>query len=145
MTEKSIKNLSFYVKDISFESPSAPMIFRGGFQPQINLQVEVKNTPHPDNLYEVGVEITAEAKGKDDQVGFIIEVEQAGLFEITGFEGDELKQILSIYCPTQVFPYIRQVVDQLLISGGFPPLALAPINFEQMSMRPPEEGAENNK
>ena len=64
--------------------------------------------------------------------GFIVEAEQAGLFEVKGFDGAELAHLLNVFCPTNLFPYARQAIDQSLLNGGFPPIMLAPLNFEMI-------------
>jgi preprotein translocase subunit SecB len=123
-----------YVKDISFESPMAPMIFRENWRPEIKLDVTVTPRHVQESLFEVALEITVEAREGDD-VGFLVEIEQAGLFEVKVPEGPQLDRILRVFCPSTLFPYARQAIDQALLQGGFPPLMLAPVNFENMQAR----------
>ncbi len=128
----TIQLLKVYAKDLSFESPYAPNVFQENIQPKLEVRFEMKQTKLASNQFEVNLVVTIEAKGENDQIVFIVEVDCAGLFEIKELEEEALKKVLTIYCPNQVFPYLRQTVDQLLNAGGFPPLMLAPINFEQM-------------
>src|SRR5690606_16873279 len=128
--EKQIGIARIYLKDSSFESPAAPGIFRRRWEPKIDLRVGVSNRHVEENFYEVVLEVHAEAKDDKGEVGFIVEIEQAGLFEIQGFEGQEKEHVLQVFCPTNLFPYARQVIDQSLSQGGFPPVMLAPISFE---------------
>ena len=118
-----------YLKDLSFESPKAPQIFRENWRPEIKLDVSVKLKRIEGDFYEVCLGMTVEAKSTTE-IGFIVELEQAGLFEIRGPEGAHLERALRVFCPTVLFPYARQTIDQALLLGGFPPLMLAPINFE---------------
>jgi len=120
-----------YVKDLSFESPAAPQVFRDGWQPKVKLDVAVNPRHIQENLWEVSLDMTVEAK-EGENVSFIVEVEQAGLFEIQAPEGPQLDHILKVFAPTTLFPYARQMVDLALNQGGFPPLMLAPVNFEGM-------------
>ena len=120
-----------YVKYISFESPLAPQLFGRNWQPEVKMQVSVRPRRIQDNMWEVTMELNLEAT-EEQKSGFVIEVEHAGLFEVAGASGAQLDHILTVFCPSTVFPYTRQVIDQLLIQGGFPPLMLAPINFEQL-------------
>jgi len=127
--------LRIYTKDVSFESPMAPEIFLKPFQPKIEVRVEVKHREVQAQVYEVTLEFSAEAKDEAGEVGFIVEVEQAGLFELKGFGDAERHHAINVFCPNNLFPYIRQVIDQCLVQGGMPPLALAPINFDAIYQR----------
>ena len=118
-----------YVKDLSFESPRSPQIFRNQWRPEIKLDVSVTPRHIEESLFEVILAINVEARENKD-VGFIVEIEQCGLFDVRGPEGQAMEHALRVVCPNVLFPYARQAVDQALLAGGFPPLMLAPINFE---------------
>ncbi|MCX6107025.1 MAG: protein-export chaperone SecB [Proteobacteria bacterium] len=118
-----------YVKDLSFESPRSPQIFRTQWRPEIKLDVSVTPRHIEESLFEVVLAINVEARENKD-LGFIVEVEQCGLFDVRGPEGQPMEHALRVVCPNVLFPYARQAVDQALVAGGFPPLMLAPINFE---------------
>ena len=125
-----------YLKDVSFESPHAPEIFRNGdWQPNINVQVGNATQKLADDVYEVTLTVTATAthtiEGKDE-TAFLAEVAQAGIFTVSGFEGGEFGHILGSVCPTQLFPFVRETVADLVAKGGFPPLLLQPINFDAL-------------
>lgn len=119
-----------YVKDLSFESPRAPEIFRGSWQPQINLELNTRNQSVGENLYEVVLCITITAKNEEGQAIFLAEVHQAGIFQIEGMEAAALSQTLGSFCPSVLFPYARETIDSLVTKGSFPPLMLAPVNFD---------------
>ncbi|MHB0774965.1 protein-export chaperone SecB [Halomonas sp. WWR20] len=122
-----------YVKDISFESPNAPGVFQQPFKPKVGLDLNTANEQIGDNLYEVVVKVTAQVSNSEDEsVNFLVEVEQAGLFRIAGIEGDQLDHTLGAFCPNVLFPYARECIDNLVNRGSFPPLMLAPVNFEAM-------------
>ena len=127
-----------YLKDLSFESPKAPQIFRENWRPEIKLDVSVRPKKVDGNFYEVSLGITVEAKAGTD-TGFIVELEQAGLFDIRGPEGAGLEKALRVFCPNVLFPYARQTIDQALLLGGFPPLMLAPINFDGGEQNKPQD------
>ena len=120
-----------YVKDISFESPRAPDIFKDQWGPQINMEIRTNQKELEKGLYEVGLEISLQAK-KDEKPVFVVEIEQAGIFVIKGVEGEELQRVLATFCPNFLFPYAREVVDSLAVKGSFPPIMLAPINFDAL-------------
>jgi preprotein translocase subunit SecB len=119
-----------YVKDISFESPSTPDIF--GFtswQPKIELNLNSNNKLISEGVYEVVLSVTATVK-HEEKTAFLVEVHQAGVFQISGFNEQDTKYILGSQCTNILFPYAREVVSDLTSRGGFPPLLLSPVNFE---------------
>lgn len=123
-----------YVKDASFEAPDSPESFRRPYNPQINFNINSRSRKIEDNFYEVVLRLTADVKQEDKTI-FLVEVQQAGVFEIAGVEGERLEQLLTITAPTILFPYGREVVDSLVIKGSFPALMLAPINFEAVYLQ----------
>jgi preprotein translocase subunit SecB len=138
-----------YTKDISLESPSTPAVFKKQWQPQVNVDLGTKSdTIDEAGNYEVVLTITITAK-VEEETAFLIEVQQAGIFFITGFEPDDLRRIVGTTAPTILFPYARECIDTLCVKGGFPPVMLAPINFDAMyqqalaqAQAAPAEGAE---
>ncbi|RMD71030.1 MAG: protein-export chaperone SecB [Gammaproteobacteria bacterium] len=120
-----------YVKDVSFESPSAPHIFTGPWSPKMNLQIGSKAASLGEDHYEVVLSVTATAT-QDDKTAFLVEVHQAGIFMVKGYEPQQLDAMLGSYCPNVLFPFAREVVADLVTKGGFPPLLLAPINFDAL-------------
>lgn len=120
-----------YVKDISFEAPNAPQVFNEAGQPQLELSLNQKVGRVAEDLFEVVLSVTVTCKIADKTV-YLAEVEQAGLFQLAGFDERTLDMMLGTYCPNVLFPYARQTVGDLVASGGFPPFYLQPINFEAL-------------
>jgi len=120
-----------YLKDVSFETPNSPKIFIQEFKPEISLQLNTAVERIEEDLYEVVLNITVTAK-KAEKTGFLVEVQQAGLFTVKGFDEVQKGAMLGAYCPNTLFPYAREAVSELVTKGGFPPLPLAPINFDAM-------------
>ncbi|MDR0781285.1 MAG: protein-export chaperone SecB [Pseudomonadales bacterium] len=118
-----------YIKDASFEAPDTPESFRRAYAPQINFSINSRSKPIEDGIHEVVLRLTADVK-QDNKTVFLVEVQQAGIFEVAGLDGERLEQVLSITCPSVLFPYGREAVDALVTKGSFPALMLAPINFE---------------
>lgn len=119
-----------YTRDISFESPNTPQIFsEDKWAPEVNINLSSQVSKVADQVHEVTLGITVTAK-LGDKTAYLVEIQQAGEFQTTGFEGGELRELLGIYCPTLLFPYLREAVASLISKGGFPPLHLAPVNFE---------------
>ncbi len=126
-----------YVKDLSFESPRSPKIFLAAWRPEVKVDFVVKHQRVEGSLFEVVLGLTVEAR-EGKEVGFITEIEQAGVFDVRGPEGIHMDHALRVVCPNVLFPYARQAIDQALVAGGFPPLMLAPINFEYRHEEKPE-------
>lgn len=118
-----------YLKDSSFESPRSPAVFQSQWTPAINFDIKTRQEKVQDEVYEVVLVLTVEAK-LEEQAAFLVEVHQAGIFACKGFEEAQLEQILSTTCPNILFPYARETVDALVIKGSFPALMLSPINFD---------------
>ena len=133
--DKQLAISKIYIKDFSFESPQAPAVFKSGqWKPQTNLNLRSSHTVVEDNIHEVVLTITVEAKEGENTL-FLIELQQAGLFEIAGYEGDELSAIAGSFCPNILFPYARESVASLVQKGGFPEFVLQPINFDALYMQ----------
>jgi len=133
--EKRLSITKIYLKDFSFESPQSPGIFRkGDWQPQTNLNLRSSHTSVEGDHHEIVLTITIEAK-EDDKTCFLIELQQAGLFEVAGYEGDELQAIVGSFCPNILFPYARESIASLIQKGGFPEFVLQPINFDALYMQ----------
>lgn len=118
-----------YNKDISFESPSAPAIFREQWHPNVHLDLGVKSDRLEEHAHEVVLTLTVTVKN-GEKSSFLIEVQQAGIFTLQGFSNEQMQRMLGSYCPNVLFPYAREVISDLVVRGGFPPLYLAPINFD---------------
>ncbi len=125
---------SVFIKDASFESPNAPKIFNAEWQPKVDFDLQMSQNviQEEEGLFEVVIHLTSTVKLADDTVAFLIEVQQAGIFVVKGFDGEATKHILATACPTVLFPYARETVSNLVQRGGFPQLLLPPINFEAM-------------
>ncbi|GAB2537246.1 protein-export chaperone SecB [Rhodanobacter koreensis] len=123
-----------YVKDVSFEAPNAPQIFQEideREQPQVQLNLSQKATDLGNSLYEVVLSLTLTCT-VGQRTAYLAEVEQAGLFGVSGFNAMDHAGIIGSYCPNLLFPYARQVISSMVIEGGFPPFLLQPINFDAL-------------
>lgn len=133
-----------YIKDLSFESPNSPKVFQEQWKPQVNLDLNTSHTQISENQYEVVLSLTLTAKA-EEQVAYIVEIQQAGVFMVKNIEGAQLGQMLGAYCPNVLFPYARESIDNIVNKGSFPALMLAPVNFDaiyqQALKRKQEEGA----
>ena len=120
-----------YIKDLSFESPNAPEMFTESLQPKIDFDLQTEAKKLTDDFCDVTLQVTATAK-HNEKTAFLVEVKQAGIFNITGFPDDQLSHMLGSFCPNILFPYARESVSDLVTRGGFPPLLLAPVNFDAL-------------
>jgi len=120
-----------YLKDLSFESPNAPGVFRQEYKPAVNVDLRTRSALVDGDNYEVILTVTITAKLGED-TAFLVEVQQGGIFMIRGLQDEGLRQVLSIFCPNMLFPYAREVIDNIIVKGTFPALMLAQVNFEAL-------------
>ena len=140
-SEKRISIAKIYLKDFSFESPQAPGIFKSGeWSPKTDLNIRSTHSSVDDDHHEVVLTITVEAKEADKSV-FLIELHQAGLFEIAGYENEELGAIIGSFCPNILFPYARESIAGIVQKGGFPEFVLQPINFDALYLQSRQQQA----
>ncbi len=137
-----------YLKDASFETPLGAEAFTFDFQPKINLDLNTKNKRLNDSLYEVVLSVTVNAafgEGEDAKTAFLVEVQQAGIFAIEGFEPAQAHQTLGTVCPNILFPYAREAIDSFVTRGSFPALMLAPVNFDALYLSAMRQMAEQQQ
>ncbi len=129
--EQRFRIQKIYLKDVSFESPAAPAIFSADaeVEPEVNLQLNTATQRVGESLYEVTLSVTVSGEDSTRTV-FLVEIKQAGLFDIAGFAEAERGQLLGAQCPGILFPFAREVIADLVQKGGLPQLVLQPINFE---------------
>lgn len=136
-----------YTKDISFEAPTAPLIFQEQWQPKVSMDLNSSHSKITENQYEVVISLTITTK-LEDKVAYIVEVQQAGVVLIKNVEGAQLGHMLGAYCPNLLFPYAREAVDSLITRGSFPALMLAPVNFDaiyQQALQRKQKEAEGSQ
>ena len=120
-----------FVKDLSFEAPKSPEIFREDWSPQVEMDLNTRQRSLEGDFHEVVLTITVTVKTADE-VAFIVEVQQAGIFLIQGLDEASKGHALGAFCPGLLFPYARETIDSLVVRGSFPALMLAPVNFDAL-------------
>lgn len=127
--ERQFALRSIYVKDLSFEAPNSPEIFRQDWKPETSLHLDIKIAALAEDTHEVTLTVTVTTK-VGEQTVYLIEVQQAGIITAQGFGQEELGPLFYIYCPSLLFPYARQAVSDLVFKGGFPHLVLQHVSFD---------------
>ena len=120
-----------FVKDASLETPAGAKAFTQAWKPEINLEMNTRTNTLDDKHYEVILTLTVTGENAGE-TAFLVEVQQAGIFLIAGIEGAELHHTLGAFCPNLLFPYARETVDNFVTRASFPPLMLAPVNFDAL-------------
>ncbi|WP_019675763.1 protein-export chaperone SecB [Arsukibacterium perlucidum] len=120
-----------FVKDISFEAPNAPAIFRKEWKPEVKLDLDTRSEKVEDGVYQVTLSLTVTTM-VGEETAFLCEVQQAGIFSIGELEENQLAHMLAAFCPNILFPYAREAVSSLVNRGTFPQLNLAPVNFDAL-------------
>lgn len=118
-----------FTKDISFESPNAPAIFTKEWKPEIKLDIDTSTNKLDESVFEVVLSVTVTAS-LGEETAFLCEVQQAGIFAIGEMPDQNKAHMLGSYCPNLLFPYVRETISNLVNRGTFPPLNLAPVNFD---------------
>ena len=150
MAKEETKEIKFtikrlYIKDSSFESPQATKIFSAiNSAPKIDFNMNSNMEKISDNSYEVVIEIRVKAE-IENEVVYLAEIKQAGMFEIEGADGEILQQFLNVKCLEIIFPYARENISTLIQKGGFPPLFLAPIDFNTLFLQELEKRKNKDK
>src|ERR1700677_282865 len=123
-----------YLKDLSFEAPNSPTVLSGEWKPEANMEMNTSFEKLDETHYEVVLRMTLTAKNRDE-VAFITEVKQAGIFALENIAPEQVEPILLSYCPTALFPYARDVISSTIFRGSFPELNLAPVNFDALYLQ----------
>lgn len=130
-----------YVKDLSIEVPNAPEIFLTRDNPNVQIQLQTEGKAVQDGVFDVTLTVTVTAK-IGDKTMFLVEVRQAGIFQIRNVPQEDLQPILGIACPNILFPYARESVSDAVNRAGFPPVVLAPVNFEALYQQRAQQAAQ---
>jgi preprotein translocase subunit SecB len=120
-----------YTRDISFETPNSPDIFRMQWKPETSLDINTNVKNLEEGNYEVTLTVTVTTK-VEDKTAYLAEVQQSGIFSIAGFPESEKGPLIGAYCPNVLFPYVREVISDLVNKGSFPQLMLQPVNFDAL-------------
>jgi preprotein translocase subunit SecB len=149
MTPEEIASAKFqiqklYTKDVSFEVPNAPAIFQDTGQADVKLSLSQRVEEVDENNQEVVLTVTVTAT-VGDKTAYLAEVAQAGIFLVTGFNEQAAHAVVNTMCPNTLFPYARQMISSLVADGGFPPLTLQPVNFEQLYAQRMQQMMEEQK
>lgn len=133
-----------YLKDVSFESPLTPTVFvkNTAWKPAVSLHLNTESARLENDLFECVLAVTATVKIEEDTV-YLVEVKQAGLFQLQGFDGAALARMLGSFCPNVLFPFAREEIGSLVQKGGFPQLLLDPVNFEALYLQHVQQARQN--
>lgn len=133
--EQQFSIQKIFIKDVSFESPNAPAVFtEGEWKPEVNVQINTEVKAINEGLHEVTLTVTVTAK-QLEKTAFLVEVKQSGIFQMVGFEQEQMGGMLGAYCPETLFPYAREAISDLVTKGGFPQMLLSPVNFNALYMQ----------
>ena len=118
-----------YVKDLSFENPTAPVsLVAPKGKPNIDLSVDIKAQALQEKTFEVTLHITAKATVEEKPL-FLVDLAYSGVFTLSAIDEKDKEPVLLVYCPNMLFPFARRVIADTTRDGGFPPLMIDPIDF----------------
>lgn len=121
-----------YVKDLSLELPNAPQIFLEQGSPSISVEVHTKAQQLDEGVFEAVLTVTVTSKLEGDKVVFLVEAAQAGIFRIQNVSQEDIEPLLGVACPNILYPYVREVISDMVSRAGLPPVVLQPMNFESV-------------
>ena len=130
MKNNEITLIGQYIKDLSFENPMAPNLPSEEKNPSVNLDINTTYLDLKNNNHEINLKIKSTAS-IDENVLFMIELQYAGLIK-TIIKNEEDKKKLIISGSYLLFPYARSIISNITMEGGFKPLVIQPIEFENM-------------
>jgi preprotein translocase subunit SecB len=133
-TQPSIQVVSQYVKDASFENPNAPESLVSGWPaPETAVQISLGQKQLKDNMFESSIHLRIEAKNKQDgKMSFIIDLHYGAMVALQNVPKENIPVVLMVEVPKLLFPFAREIVSNMTSQGGYPPLYLTPISFEQI-------------
>jgi preprotein translocase subunit SecB len=142
-----------YIKDLSLEIPHAPEIFLSAEQPKMDVQLHHEHKALSEGMYQVVLTVTVTAKTAEntgdkagdktgDKTVFLVEAAQAGIFQIRNVPEADLEPLLATACPTILYPYVREIVSTTIGRAGFPPIYLAPVNFDAIYLQRMQQAQE---
>ncbi len=120
-----------YTKDMSLETPNSPQVFTVEWNPDVNVQLHTDANKLDEQFFEVTLTVTVTTK-LEERTAYLVEVQQAGIFQLAGIGDDDLGPVLGSMCPGILFPYAREAVSDLITRAGFQPMLLTPVNFDAM-------------
>jgi preprotein translocase subunit SecB len=129
-----------YVKDLSLEVPGAPQVFMQADSPRLEVQLASAGAQFAEDLFEVTVTVTVTARAGDKTI-FLAEAKQAGIFSLRGIPKEQIEPLLGVTCPNILYPYAREAISDLVTRSGFPPVLLAPVNFEALYAQRAAQGS----
>ena len=133
--KKSLMLSRLYLKDFSFESPKSPSVLQiSSWEPQLNLKLGTSFFETGEDFYEVILHLSVEAQA-EGEVAFLCELQQAGWFQLKGFNGEELERVVGTVCAHILFPYAREAIGSMVAKGSFPQILLQPVNFEELYLK----------
>ncbi len=129
--EKSFTIRNIYIKDLSFEAPKSPAVFSKdvSWKPRLKINIGWVTNKLSDTLFESVLKVTVTADLEKKTV-YLVEVQQAGIFELKGCSKEEIEPLLNTYCPQILFPFVREAIADMVGKGGFPQLMLKPMDFD---------------
>ncbi|EJF74501.1 protein-export chaperone SecB [Bartonella alsatica] len=137
--------LTQYLKDFSFENPSAPRSLRPREKtPQIDININVNANPIGDDNYDVILSLSVKAND-DTETLFHVELIYGGVFHIKNIPQEHVMPLVFIECPRLLFPFARQIISEATQNGGFPPLWIDPIDFAALFQKRLAEEQKDNQ
>jgi len=128
-----------YIKDLSFENPRSPQSLTAQqAQPEVAVNVDVKARGLGTDMYEVILTVNATAKAQEEQI-FVVELAYGAVATAKSDNQELAAMLILVETPRLLFPFARQIIADVTLNGGFPPLMINPIDFGELLRRQQEQ------
>lgn len=123
-----------YIRDLSFENPNPLAVFtsENQEQPEISVGIQAKAQNLGDRNFELVLDFNIQAKRAQDTM-FIVELSYAAVVSVDESVAEEnVQQTVMVDAAHLLFPFARNIIADMTRDGGYPPLMLTPIDFNNL-------------
>jgi len=125
-----------YLKNLNYTSRKTPEIFSSDVETVDELNLNVEKNKMGDDKYEVTLNLMSRKKLKEstDNNEFIysFHIQYSGIFQISGFDDDEIEEILVVHCGSTLLPFAREKMTAIISESGFKAFVMQPFDFKKL-------------
>ena len=130
--DNSIKLLKNFIKDLSFENPqniNENNVFNNG-NSDLNINMNVFYRPYNNNFYSLMLRYAFDCSSKEIKKNlFNLELDYFGFFEILKQKDYNQEELTKIGIK-MLFPFVKEIVEDITRKGGIMPVSLNEIDFK---------------
>jgi len=123
--EKNFNIERLFLKDLSFETPMGPDVFTGDWDPDYRVKLDLNSRHLTENVWEIVLVATVTAK-LGSNTAYLIEAHYGAIVTLAEMDRDLTHRTIAFDVTSIMFPYLREVVDNVAVKGGFPAVCMSP-------------------